>query len=150
MAATAAGLAAALFDGQAHHPGALAAPVTTDHPHLKLAARELEAYFKGGLQRFSVPLDPIGTAFQQAVWLALLQIDCGALSTYSAIASRIEKPLAVRAVGAAIGRNPISIIVPCHRVVGRDGSLTGYAGGLRRKAALLQLEGAPLRSQTWQ
>lgn len=142
LAATEAGLAAVLFDGQSHHPGELAAPIDIDHPHLQLAARELQAYFDGRLQRFSIPLDPQGTAFQQAVWRALLQIDCGMLSTYGAVAKTISKPQAVRAVGAAIGRNPIGIIVPCHRVVGHNGQLTGYAGGLPRKSALLKLEGA--------
>ena len=81
-----------------------------------------------------------GTAFQQQVWRGLLDIAAGDTLAYGALSQRIGKPAAVRAVGAAVGRNPISIIVPCHRVVGADGSLTGYAGGLDRKTALLQLE----------
>ncbi len=146
LAATEAGLAALLFDGQSHHPGELAVPNDIDHPHLQLAMRELHAYFDRRLQRFSVPLDPQGTAFQQAVWRALIQIDWGMLSTYGAVAKTISKPKAVRAVGAAIGRNPIGIIVPCHRVVGHNGHLTGYAGGLPRKSALLKLENAAWRT----
>jgi methylated-DNA-[protein]-cysteine S-methyltransferase len=148
LAATARGLAAVLFDAQSHHPGALAAPDDAAHPHLALAARELAAYFDGDTApadlQFTVPLDPQGTAFQQQVWQALLQIRAGRLSTYGEIARGVGRPDAARAVGAAIGRNPIGIIVPCHRVIGRDGSLTGYAGGLPRKQALLQREGALL------
>lgn len=143
LAATQQGLAAALFDNQAHHPGELSAPVDPTHPHLQQAAREFAEYFAGTRQRFDVPLDPQGTAFQQAVWQALLGIAPGALSTYGDIAGAVGRPRAVRAVGSAIGRNPIGIVVPCHRVVGRNGSLTGYAGGLPRKAALLRLEGVP-------
>ncbi|MDQ2780273.1 MAG: methylated-DNA--[protein]-cysteine S-methyltransferase [Pseudomonadota bacterium] len=143
LAATAKGLAAALFDNQSHHPGELAAPTDPAHPHLLQAAREFDEYFAGTRRRFDVTLDPQGTTFQQAVWQALLGIEPGALSTYGTIAGVVGKPSAVRAVGSAIGRNPIGIVVPCHRVVGRDGSLTGYAGGLHRKAALLQLEGVP-------
>lgn len=143
LAATAKGLAAVVFDDQAHHPGELPAPTDPTHPHLLQAAREFDEYFAGSRVRFSVPLDPQGTAFQQAVWQALLEIEPGALSTYGRIAGTVGRPSAVRAVGGAIGRNPISIIVPCHRVVGHDGSLTGYAGGLHRKTALLRLEGVP-------
>lgn len=142
LAATARGLGAAWFDGQQHHPGAIEAPVHPGHPHLALATHELGAYFAGTGSRFTVPLDAAGTAFQQAVWQALLGIPRGTLATYGHIAHGIGQPAAARAVGAAIGRNPISVIVPCHRVVGRDGTLTGYAGGLQRKQALLQLEGA--------
>lgn len=141
LAATADGLAAVVFDDQSHHPGKLPAPTDSSHPHLVQAAREFAEYFAGTRRRFDVPLDPHGTVFQQAVWQALLGIAPGALSTYGAIAGAVGRPSAVRAVGSAIGRNPIGIVVPCHRVVGRDGSLTGYAGGLHRKAALLELEG---------
>lgn len=144
LAATARGLAAVLFDAQSHHPGVLDAPDDAAHPQLAQAARELADYFAGRRRDFQVALDPQGTDFQQAVWLALRRIDFGALSTYGAIAAQIGRPQAVRAVGAAIGRNPLGIIVPCHRVIGRDGSLTGYAGGLPRKQALLELEGAML------
>ena len=146
LAATARGLAGAWFDGQAHHPGVLEAPVDGEQRWLAQAAQELDDYFAGRRRCFSVPLDPQGTAFQASVWLALRRIACGQLHSYGAIAEEIGRPAAARAVGAAVGRNPISVIVPCHRVVGRDGSLTGYAGGLPRKEALLKLEGASLES----
>ncbi len=141
-AATDRGLAGLWFDGQAHHPGPLEAPENPRHPFLILARRELEDYWKSADARFSVPLDLQGTAYQRNVWRALLNIRCGNTSTYAVIAARAGSPAAVRAAGAAIGRNPVSIIVPCHRVLGRDGSLTGYAGGIRRKQALLEREGA--------
>ncbi|HDX8594513.1 TPA: methylated-DNA--[protein]-cysteine S-methyltransferase [Aeromonas dhakensis] len=101
---------------------------------------QFEAYFAGRLQRFTLPLAPRGTAFQQAVWQALCDIPYGETRSYSDIARAIGKPNAVRAVGAANGRNPLSIIIPCHRVIGQNGSLTGYAGGLEIKKVLLQLE----------
>ena len=142
LVATTRGLAGAWFDAQQHHPGEIDAPVDPRQPHLAQAARELEAYFAGRLRNFTVPLDASGTAFQRSVWQALQGIPQGALGTYGDLAGRIGRPTAARAVGAAVGRNPISIIVPCHRVVGRDGSLTGYAGGLARKQALLKLEGS--------
>lgn len=115
---------------------------------LDKVCRQLDEYFAGRRQRFELPLAPQGTAFQQAVWQALLQIPFGQTSCYSALAAKIARPKAVRAVGAANGANPIAIIIPCHRVIGRDGSLTGYAGGLPRKALLLKLEGVPLPEQT--
>ena len=147
LAATADGLAGAWFDGQAHHPGPLAAPVEPTHPHLVQAARELAAYFRTASDGqpsagFTLPLDPQGTAFQQQVWLALRTIARGQTCSYGAIARQVNRPSAVRAVGAAVGRNPLSVIVPCHRVLGGDGALTGYAGGLDRKRALLRHEGA--------
>ncbi len=140
-AATEKGLAGLWFDGQAHHPGPLTVPMNARHPLLAQARREFEAYWKDANTKFTVSLDLQGTRFQRAVWRALLKIQPGHTSTYAAIASRAGSPAAVRAAGAAIGRNPVSIIVPCHRVLGRDGSLTGYAGGLERKQALLQREG---------
>ena len=141
-AATATGLAGLWFDGQAHHPGPLAVPVDADHPVLKAAAAALAAYFNSAAEPLQqVALDLHGTAFQQAVWRALLALPRGATSTYGQIAVAAGSPAAVRAAGAAIGRNPVSILVPCHRVLGRDGSLTGYAGGLHRKVALLRAEG---------
>lgn len=116
-------------------------PLNHDNPLLKDSVAQLQQYLEGKRQAFTVPLDLSGgTAFQQAVWHALCGIDHGATSTYGALARQVNRPSAVRAVGAAVGRNPISIIVPCHRVLGASGSLTGYAGGLDRKAALLQLE----------
>ncbi|OCA62879.1 cysteine methyltransferase [Aeromonas piscicola] len=101
---------------------------------------EFDAYFTGRLQRFTLPLAAHGTAFQQAVWQALRDIPYGETRSYSEIARTIGKPSASRAVGAANGRNPLSIIVPCHRVIGQNGSLTGYAGGLPIKQQLLALE----------
>ncbi|GAB5993112.1 methylated-DNA--[protein]-cysteine S-methyltransferase [Aeromonas enteropelogenes] len=101
---------------------------------------EFEAYFTDRLQRFTLPLAASGTAFQQAVWQALCDIPYGETRSYGDIARAIGKPNAMRAVGAANGRNPLSIIVPCHRVIGQNGSLIGYAGGLEIKKALLQLE----------
>ncbi len=103
---------------------------------------EFEAYFAGRLHRFTLPLAARGTAFQQAVWQALCDIPYGETRSYGDIARTIGKPNAVRAVGAANGRNPLSIIIPCHRVIGQNGSLTGYAGGLPIKQALLTLERA--------
>lgn len=109
--------------------------------------RQLDEYFAGRRQRFEVRLAPQGTAFQQAVWQALQTIPFGRTSCYSVLAAEIARPKAVRAVGAANGANPIAVIIPCHRVIGRDGSLTGYAGGLPRKALLLKLEGTQLPQQ---
>ena len=136
------GLAGLWFDGQAHHPGPLAVPENPRQPVLAQASRQLAAYWKGGRVKFEVPLDLQGTDFQRKVWRALLRIQAGTTSTYAAIAARAGSPAAVRAAGAAIGRNPVCIIIPCHRVLGRDGSLTGYAGGLERKMSLLKREGA--------
>ena len=140
LAVTAQGLAGAWFDGQSHHPGTIDAPVDERHDQIVLATQALRAYFSGQPGSVTLPLDAEGTAFQRAVWQALCEIAPGATVTYGEIAQRIGKPAAVRAVGAAVGRNPISIIVPCHRVIGRDGSLTGYAGGLPLKQALLAHE----------
>ena len=144
LAATARGLALVWFDDQAHRAETVHAPVDEQHPHLALAARELQAYWAAPQKSFTVALDPAGTPFQQAVWQVLRGIAPGVTLSYGAVAQAIQKPAAVRAVGAAIGRNPLGIIVPCHRVVGSQGSLTGYAGGLSRKQALLVLEGALL------
>jgi methylated-DNA-[protein]-cysteine S-methyltransferase len=144
LAATDKGLALAWFDGQAHRTETVDAPFNVTHPHLTQAAQEFAEYFAEQRRVFNVALDPQGTPFQLSVWRLLLKIGMGQLSTYGELATALGKPSAARAVGAAVGRNPIGIIVPCHRVVGRDGSLTGYAGGLPRKEALLQLEGALL------
>lgn len=103
---------------------------------------QLDAYFDGRLTTFSVPLNPSGTAFQQQVWRQLQAIPYGQTVSYGAIANGIGKPTASRAVGMANGKNPLTIIVPCHRVIGSNGKLTGYAGGLTRKQFLLALEGA--------
>lgn len=142
LATTHQGLALAWFDAQAHRTETVDAPEDPAHPVLALTAREFTNYWANAQTRFTAPLDPRGTPFQHAVWLVLRGIAAGALTSYGEVARQIGKPAAVRAVGAAIGRNPLSIIVPCHRVVGSNGLLTGYAGGLPRKEALLRLEGA--------
>jgi len=103
--------------------------------------KELEEYFEGKRKDFDVPLAPSGTAFQKQVWNELLKIGYGNTTSYIAIAKKMNNPGAVRAVGLANGKNPIGVIIPCHRVIGEDGSLTGYAGGLWRKKWLLDLEG---------
>jgi methylated-DNA-[protein]-cysteine S-methyltransferase len=144
-AATADGLAGLWFDDQAHHPGPLAVPMDPDQRWLQATRAALDAYFRGAADPLAgLALDLHGTAFQQAVWRALLALPRGASSTYGRIAAAAGSPAAVRAAGAAIGRNPVSILVPCHRVLGQDGSLTGYAGGLQRKQALLVAEGVLL------
>lgn len=112
----------------------------TAHPVLVETARQLEEYFTGTRKTFSVPLDFNGTDFQKAVWNALLTIPFGETRSYGEIAVQLGNPKAVRAVGAANGKNPISIIAPCHRVIGSNGKLTGFAGGLEAKALLLRLE----------
>lgn len=139
-AVTPKGLAGLWFSGQAHHPGPLALPIDPAHRWIALARDELAAYLAGNASSFSVPVDIEGTPFQQSVWAALREIAAGATVSYGRLAERIGAPKAVRAVGAAVGRNPVSIVIPCHRVLGHDGSLTGYAGGLHRKRALLALE----------
>ena len=111
-----------------------------DHPVLAEARRQLEGYFAGERDRFDVPLDFQGTDFQKRVWAALLTIPFGETRSYGEIAHQLGNAGASRAVGAANGRNPISIIAPCHRVVGSTGKLTGFAGGLEAKAFLLELE----------
>lgn len=104
------------------------------------AIRQLTEYFDGKRQSFDLPLDPAGTDFQQEVWQALLEIPYGETRSYGGLAGAIGRPKAVRAVGAANGRNPIPIVIPCHRVIGADGSLTGFGGGLEIKRRLLDLE----------
>jgi methylated-DNA-[protein]-cysteine S-methyltransferase len=106
------------------------------------AAEQLDAYFAGDLTRFELDLALRGTPFQQQVWAELVQVPYGATVTYAELAEAIGRPTAARAVGAANARNPVAIVVPCHRVVGTDGTLTGYAGGTPRKQALLTLENA--------
>ena len=148
LAATPRGLAGMWFTDQRHLPDVSSwqrIDQAAKQQVLKETTQQLRAYFAGKLQQFDLPLDlSAGTAFQQAVWQALLAIPFGKTTSYGVLSSHIGKPLAVRAVGTAIGRNPIGIIVPCHRVIGSDGSLSGYAGGLHRKEAFLKLEGALL------
>jgi O-6-methylguanine DNA methyltransferase len=112
--------------------------------YIAVLARELDAYFVRKLRQFTVPLDLRGTAFQLKVWGILCSILCGVTRSYCEVAQALGKPKAARAVGQAIGRNPVAIIVPCHRVIGSDGGLTGYGGGLHRKKALLELESVVL------
>ena len=140
LARTADGLAGLWFDGQKDHPGALAVPVDGQQRWLREAAEQLSAYFAGSLRAFSLPLHAAGTPWQQTVWRELRAIPAGGTAGYGAIAHALGKPQAARAVGAAVGRNPWSGLVPCHRVLGAKGALTGYAGGLPRKVALLDLE----------
>lgn len=143
LAASDAGLAGLWFIGQRHQPEIRQWPERLQDTILQSACAQLSAYLAGRRQAFDLPLDlRSGTAFQQAVWRALLEIPFGQTTSYGALSAAIGKASAVRAVGGAIGRNPLSVIVPCHRVIGAGGSLTGYAGGLARKTALLQLEGA--------
>ena len=111
-----------------------------NNPILLKARTQLERYFAGGLRKFTLPLDMEGTEFQRQVWRALLEIPFGETRSYGDIAKRIKRPLACRAVGAANGKNPVSIMVPCHRVIGASGKLTGFAGGLDIKSKLLALE----------
>ncbi|HVF34978.1 MAG TPA: methylated-DNA--[protein]-cysteine S-methyltransferase [Candidatus Saccharimonadia bacterium] len=111
---------------------------------LREAAQQLRDYFDGTRRSFTLALAPSGTAFQQRVWDALALIPYGAVESYASVAARIGAPAAVRAVGAANGRNPLPIVVPCHRVIGSDGGLTGFGGGLALKRRLLAHEGADL------
>lgn len=117
-------------------------PLSEDknHPILLEVERQLNDYFNGKLKQFSLELDFVGTDFQKNVWTALLTIPFGETRSYGQIAKQIGNPKAVRAVGAANGKNPISIVVPCHRVIGSNGQLTGFAGGLEIKACLLKIE----------
>ncbi|WNG38859.1 methylated-DNA--[protein]-cysteine S-methyltransferase [Archangium violaceum] len=125
-----------------NHKGApvLVATEREDHPVLEAARRQLEEYFAGERISFDVPLDPVGTPFQKSVWALLREIPLGVTRSYGELARCLGRASAARAVGAANGRNPISIIVPCHRVVGTDGKLTGYAGGVPTKQWLLEHE----------
>ena len=137
------GLAAILWEND--RPGRVRLNIVgedPDHPILLDAERQLKDYFAGRRRAFALKLDFAGTEFQKKVWQALLTIPCGETRSYAQIAAQIGAPKAVRAVGAANGRNPISIVAPCHRVIGSGGALTGFAGGLAAKAQLLRLEGA--------
>jgi methylated-DNA-[protein]-cysteine S-methyltransferase len=113
------------------------------------AEEQLQAYFAGERTSFDLPLAPSGTGFQLRVWEALTEIPYGETRSYGEIAARVGRPDAVRAVGATNGRNPIAVIVPCHRVIGSDGSLVGYGGGLDRKRTLLELEAAHAAPRLW-
>lgn len=155
LAASPTGLCGLWFEGQRHEPaglgGAEAWPMARPgHALLGTAAAQLGEWLAGTRHSFDLPLDLSGgTPFQQAVWRALLGIPWGQTRSYAEVARLAGAAAAVRAVGAAVGRNPLSLVVPCHRVLGANGALTGYAGGLERKRALLALEAAaaaaPLR-----
>jgi methylated-DNA-[protein]-cysteine S-methyltransferase len=141
LMASDAGLAAVLWENDDPHRVRLGPMVEgSAHPILVETGRQLAAYFAGNLKAFNIPLDIKGTEFQRRVWAALLTIPFGETRSYGQIARQIGHPAAVRAVGAANGRNPISIVAPCHRVVGASGALTGFAGGLAAKRYLLDLE----------
>ncbi|TAG07598.1 MAG: methylated-DNA--[protein]-cysteine S-methyltransferase [Verrucomicrobia bacterium] len=136
------GLCAVLWNCElSEHPRLPETTENTHHPTLQQAAKELDEYFAKQRKKFTIPLDPIGTPFQLKVWQALRTIPYGETRSYGEQARMIGAPNAARAVGAANGKNPISIIVPCHRVIGKNGSLTGFGGGLHTKQKLLQLEG---------
>ena len=131
------------FEGRAHAPE-VAPDWREDPSHAPLAecARQLAEYLEGTRRCFDLPLAPDGSEFQRRVWGEIARIPYGETLTYAQLAERAGAPGAARAAGAATGRNPLSIVVPCHRVVGTSGSLTGYAGGIERKATLLAIEGA--------
>ena len=127
------------FEGQ-HEPCG-----ERDDAALAEARRQLQAWFEGRIRVFDLPLAPQGTPFQQRVWEEIRRIPFGSTRSYGELARRLGSPGASRAVGGATGRNPLSIVIPCHRVVGTGGGLTGYGGGLERKRLLLELEGIPIR-----
>jgi methylated-DNA-[protein]-cysteine S-methyltransferase len=144
LVASDAGLAAILWEND--NPNRVPDTIAGEdarHPVLREAERQLKEYFAGVRTAFDLPLDFHGTDFQKQVWAALLAIPFGETRSYGQIARALGKPAAMRAVGAANGRNPISIIAPCHRVIGANGQLTGFAGGLKAKAHLLALEAKP-------
>ncbi|MDN5899072.1 MAG: methylated-DNA--[protein]-cysteine S-methyltransferase [Brachybacterium sp.] len=146
LAADAEGLVGVWRQDQKHFPrAARLGPTSADaHTVLDEAASQLQEYLGGAREDFTLPLSPEGTEFQHAVWDHLMTIPRGATTTYGQIARALGRPRAAQAVGAAVGSNPLSIVVPCHRVVGSTGALTGYAGGIETKQALLLLEGALL------
>lgn len=145
IAANDSGLVGLWFEGQRYHPDTSGWREVTSQRWLDQSAEEVQAYFGGLSGPFITPRAAAwGTPFQRSVWEALASIPWGATTSYGALAAQLNKPLAARAVGAAVGRNPWSIVVPCHRVLCADGSLAGYAGGLTRKQDLLMREGALL------
>jgi len=144
LVATHAGLAAVLWENDRPERVRLNVGIEEPtHPVLLEAERQLHEYFDGRRTQFTMTLDVAGTTFQRDVWAALMTIPFGETRSYAQIAEQIGKPSAARAVGAANGRNPVSIVAPCHRVVGSTGALTGFAGGLDVKARLLAFESAP-------
>jgi len=143
-------LAGLYMDAQRHRPTdeVVGPPGDREAEPFASAADQLAAYFAGQLTEFDLPLAPAGTRFQRTVWAALQQIPYGETWSYGQLACKIGNPAAVRAVGLANGRNPIALVVPCHRVIGADGSLTGYGGGLERKRYLLDLEAGLVNPRT--
>ena len=125
---------------QDNKPPAYGPAWVEDHRPLRVAIQQLEAYFAGRLQHFTLHLAPVGTPFQQSVWRAVQRIPYGKTMSYGALAHQLGNPQAARAVGAANGRNPLAIVIPCHRVVGSTGKLRGYRGGIDLKKALLEFE----------
>jgi methylated-DNA-[protein]-cysteine S-methyltransferase len=148
LVASASGLRAVIFESEARGPRRFAAELVEapTQPVLAAAVEQLEAYFAGERQEFDLPLELVGTEFQLLAWRALATVPYGETVSYAEQARRIGRPTAVRAIGAANGRNPVPVVLPCHRVVGADGSLTGFGGGLGTKAALLDLERARVGS----
>jgi len=147
LSASPLGLSGVYFEDQRHLPDLQAWPQEANNPFILAACEVLQVYFSGHAAALDAPLPlPLdlqsGTVFQQAVWQALLRIPAGRTQSYGQLAQQLNRPSAVRAVGAAVGRNPISLLVPCHRILGATGQLTGYAGGLWRKQALLESEQA--------
>jgi methylated-DNA-[protein]-cysteine S-methyltransferase len=143
LAAAGGALCGIYFAGQKHLPEDLPTWREDDRlPAFAIARTQLAEYFAGTRASFALPLAPSGTAFQQVVWNAIATVPFGATISYTELAARAGHPGSARAAGAATGRNPLSIVVPCHRIVGADGSLTGYAGGIERKRSLLALERA--------
>jgi methylated-DNA-[protein]-cysteine S-methyltransferase len=130
---------------ESNHPAKPTPGWIQDPAPFREAVRQLDEYFAGERRAFDLPLAPRGTAFQQKVWETLRKIPWGKTASYAEVARRVGSPKGMRAVGGANGRNPIAIIVPCHRVIAADGTLGGYGGGLHRKRFLLELEGVSLR-----
>lgn len=149
LASDGSALVGAWFDGQRHQP-ALGPKwrQRADSPILRRAAALLARYFAGERVSFDVPLAPEGTAFQREVWTAIAGVPYGGTIAYRELAAKVGRPQASRAVGAATGRNPLTIFVPCHRIVGAAGELTGYAGGIGRKRSLLELERTSVAAAT--
>lgn len=144
LAASNEGICGIYFEEHKHFKGKdswLLTPTQEAEQYLKKAAAQLDEYFEGKRTEFDVALDLVGTEFQRGVWAALSEIPFGKSVSYAQHAQALGNPKALRAVGSAIGKNPVSIIVPCHRVIGSSGAVTGYAGGVERKRALLALEG---------
>jgi len=140
LAASERGLCGLYFEKHKYFKGPQGWERDREHPHLQAATAALDEYFTHRRTTFELQLDLRGTGFQQAVWRELLLLPFGSVSSYQTIAQRVGKPGAMRAAGTAIGRNPVSIIVPCHRVLGASGALSGYAGGIESKRFLLEFE----------